>query len=164
MCDEQIDERRKYLDFSSEPVLLKVKSEYEVQRIDGRKNPLDVYATYRVNFSEKSERNQLSSEYQIPGRAASMFVLRRNIVVKDAKAKTQNIFDDSRFSALIPFHMITSIAAQENRNRFETRSLGTERIRGARLDVFDITPIDVDDAFLTKPFSGSTIGPALSSE
>ncbi len=154
MCEELIDEKHIYLARSAKPTLLKVKSEYDIQQIGGQKSRQDVYTTYRVNFSERSERNRYSNEYQILGRDASMIELRKNIGRGETKDRgRQSLADDSRFSNLNPFRILALVMENEPRRLLGAQPFGTERIRGAKLEIYRIVPIradhgDFDEALL----------------
>ena len=141
LCQEDISEKHRYMAPTEKPTLLTTRAEYEVHYLGGQKANQDVYTTYRVNFSEKMERNRLSNEYQILGKQEN--IRERRTPVAKARRKTggsQTQSDERRFTVLNPFLIAAKLVAKESQPLFSYRLLENDRLMGRTANVIQALP------------------------
>lgn len=150
VCTEDIREKHRYFSPTDKPTLLKIDQDYDQKLVVGYQRTRAI-TVYRVNFSERMERNRFLSGYQLLGKEA----LIREWRVPDgsqrsAKRPPLQPSEKERFSALNPFLIAYGLLAKEAQPAFSYRGLGQGRCLGRAAWIVEAEPRDGDVSFVKK--------------
>jgi TonB family protein len=151
LCQEDIREKHRFMTPTDRPTLVRLENEYDVQNPSGQRQNVKSFSTYRINFSERLERNRFIDEYQILGQGGQIRERRLLLERNGRKLKEAPIpWEEKRFLILNPYLLAIRLLDADSRSSFSYRLLGQEKISRRAAYVVQALPTSSRSGFVEE--------------